>query len=325
MFLLRDVWTWDAWFVDDGQQFHAFYLKASRALLDPHRRHERASVGHAVSPDLRTWTEVADAIVPSDGPSFDDLAIWTGSVVRGPDDLWRMFYTGRTRGEAGMRQRIGVAVSEDLITWTSPPDQQPVVADGTYYERFGDSEWDNETWRDPWVFPDEHGGGWHMLVTARAGDGDLRQRGVVGHATSDDLKTWRVGPPLSEPGSGFGQLEVLQVVRVDGRGVLLFSCLDGELADERRATDAGGGIWAVPVDELSGPFDIRRATRLTDESLYAGRLVQDRAGAWNLLAFVNHDDSGAFVGGLCDPIRVTWTGDVLTGELPSTRLAASAM
>ena len=94
MFLLPDVWTWDAWFVDDGHQFHAFYLKASRALGDPHRRHDRATVGHAVSDDLRTWTEVADALVPSDGPGFDDLAIWTGSVVHGPDGVC-------TGGQAG--------------------------------------------------------------------------------------------------------------------------------------------------------------------------------------------------------------------------------
>ena len=130
MFLLPDVWTWDAWFVDDGHQFHAFYLKASRALGDPHRRHDRATVGHAVSDDLRTWTEVADALVPSDGPGFDDLAIWTGSVVRGPDGVWRMFYTGRTRGEPGMRQRVGVALSDDLLSWRADPDQSPVVADG---------------------------------------------------------------------------------------------------------------------------------------------------------------------------------------------------
>jgi beta-fructofuranosidase len=319
MYLLPDVWTWDSWFVDDGHRFHAFYLKASRALLDPHRRHERASVGHAVSPDLRTWTEVADAIVPSDGPAFDDLAIWTGSVLQGPDGLWRMFYTGRTRGEPGMRQRIGVATSDDLLTWRTDAEQQPVVADGAHYELFGDSAWDNETWRDPWVFPDPNGAGWHMLVTARARHGELRQRGVVGHATSSDLQSWRVGPPLSQPGTGFGQLEVLQVVEVDGRGVLLFSCLDGELADERRETDPDGGIWSLPVDALTGPFDISGATRLTDSSLYAGRLVQDRSGTWNLLAFINRDGSGDFVGGLCDPIPVVWSGDALVCELTPAR------
>ena len=66
--------------------------------------------------------------------------------------------------------------------------------------------------------------------------------------------------------------------------------------------------------DLTGPFDVGRATRLTDSSLYAGRLVQDRSGTWNLLAFANHDESGDFVGGLCDPIPVAWSGDTLTCE-----------
>src|SRR5262245_20772746 len=127
--LLPDAWTWDSWFVDDGERFHAFYLKASQALLDPDRRHGRASVGHAVSTDLRALTALPDALVPSDGPAFDDLAIWTGSVLRGPDGTWRMYYTGRTRGEPGLVQRIGLATSDDLLTWRADPDQAPLVAD----------------------------------------------------------------------------------------------------------------------------------------------------------------------------------------------------
>ncbi|PVU84400.1 glycosyl hydrolase family 32 (plasmid) [Cellulomonas sp. WB94] len=311
MYLLPDSWTWDSWFVDDGEQFHAFYLKASRALGDPDRRHRHASVGHAVSSDLRSWTEVADVLVASDGPAFDDLAIWTGSIVCGPDGLWRFFYTACSR-ERPEQQRISIATSSDLMTWNVDPGRKPLEADATCYEKLGDSAWYDEAWRDPWVFQDPAGHGWHMLITARAREGALRERGVIGHATSPDLETWQVEPALSAPGAGFGQLEVPQVAVVDGRAVLVFSCLDGELSDERRASDAGGGIWTVPIDSLTGPYDISRATRLTDSTLYAGRLVQDRAGAWQLLAFRNRDSDGHFVGGLIDPLPVSWIGDRLS-------------
>ncbi|HUX70525.1 MAG TPA: glycosyl hydrolase family 32 [Cellulomonadaceae bacterium] len=310
MYLLPDSWTWDSWFVDDGEQFHAFYLKASRALGDPDRRHGHASVGHAVSPDLHTWTEVADALVPSDGPAFDDLAIWTGSIVRGHDGLWRFFYTACSR-ENPQLQRIGIATSTDLTTWTVDPGRKPLEADATCYEKYGDSAWFDEAWRDPWVFEDPAGDGWHMLITARARHGDLRERGVIGHATSPDLESWQVGPALSAPGAGFGQLEVPQVAIIDGRAVLVVNCLGSELSDERRESDPGGGIWTVPIVDLTGPYDLTRATRLTDATLYAGRLVQDRAGAWQLLAFRNHGSDGQFVGGLSDPLPVSWIGDRL--------------
>jgi len=310
MHLLPDVWTWDSWFVDDGHKFHAFYLKASRALIDPDRRHQRASVGHAVSDDLRTWTELPDAFVPSDGPAFDDQAIWTGSILPGPDGLWRFFYTACGR-ENPLKQRLGLATSPDLITWTRDPDWQVIEADRRFYEKFGDSDWGDEAWRDPWVYPDPAGDGWHMLITARARHGELRDRGVVGHATSPDLATWSVRPPLSTPDAGFGQLEVLQLAQVDGRWALMFSCLQSELSDERRLADPGGGIWTVAVDSPTGPFDLSRATRLTGPELYAGRLVQDRAGRWNLMAFRNLDEDGSFVGSLADPLPVTWENGAL--------------
>ncbi len=56
-----------------------------------------------------------------------------------------------------------------------------------------------------------------MLVTARARDGVERDRGVIGHAWSADLRRWEIRPPLSAPGAGFAHLEVPQVVRIEGR------------------------------------------------------------------------------------------------------------
>src|SRR5439155_2266683 len=81
MLELPDSWTWDFWLADTGAEYHLFFLRASRALLDPDRRHYRASVGHAVSTDLVNWDLLPDALVPSDSPAWDDLATWTGSVV----------------------------------------------------------------------------------------------------------------------------------------------------------------------------------------------------------------------------------------------------
>lgn len=307
MLRLPDSWTWDFWLADTGTTYHLYFLRASRALLAPDRRHKRASVGHATSTDLLTWTLQADALVPGDEPGWDDLATWTGSVVQAPDGAWHMFYTGATRAEAGRIQRIGVATSDDLYVWRQ--ESAPLLtADHRWYEAPGDDGWHEEAWRDPWVFADPAGDGWHMLITGRARSGPVDDRGVVAHARSHDLRTWEVQAPLSAPGAGFGQLEVLHAVEVDGRPTLLFSCLATEMAGWR-SSGTTGGIWTVPCTSLTGPFEIGSARQVTDDSLYSGRLVQNRSGDWVLLAFHNTAIDGSFGGYLSDPMPMALADD----------------
>ncbi|MFC7217427.1 glycosyl hydrolase family 32 [Streptomyces polyrhachis] len=316
MYALPDSWVWDFWFADDGEEYHLFFLYASRALHDPEARHYRASVGHAVSRDLRDWTRVEDALVRADAPAFDDLATWTGSTVQGPDGTWHLFYTGSTRAPDGVRniQRVAVATSTDLRTWHRSGGEPLLSADGEWYETLDSGAWHDEAFRDPWVFADPEGEGWHMLITARATEGEPFERGVVGHAHSTDLRTWELRPPLSAPTAhGFGQLEVMQVEIVDGRPLLLFSCLAAHASTSRAAVESRGGIWAAPASSLLGPYDIDAATLVTDDRYYSGRLIRRRAdGRWVLMAFHHTGPDGAFVGTISDPMPVSWDGARLT-------------
>ena len=310
MFSLPEAWVWDFWLVDDGADYHLFFLYASRAVRDPDARHVRASVGHAVSSDLVTWQRVPDALVHGEPGDFDALATWTGSVVRHPDGRWFMFYTGASlepRSGANI-QTIGYATSADLMVWDKAPG--PVLsADARWYEKFvpgPEGHWHDEAFRDPWVFADPSGHGWHMLITARSKDGpsadpsDPVDRGVVGHAWSADLEAWELREPLSAPGTGFGQLEVLQTAVVDGQQVLLFNCMVGDMAP-RVSAGTSGGVWVTRVDSPLGPYDIAGAQLLTDDRYYVGKFIDDReTGETKFLAFVNVVD-GAFVGGICDP------------------------
>ena len=92
MLCLPDAWIWDSWVVDDGERLHLFLVQAPRALVDPRRRHEAATIGHATSADLTDWTYPSDALLPST-EGWDDLALWTGSVARGADGVWRLYCT----------------------------------------------------------------------------------------------------------------------------------------------------------------------------------------------------------------------------------------
>jgi beta-fructofuranosidase len=306
MLRLPGAWMWDFWLADDGDRYHLFFLFASRALQDEHRRHHRASIGHAVSDDLRNWVQVGDALTAADRPAFDDLATWTGSVIRGQDDRWWLFYTGATLVDEQIRQTIGAATSTDLEVWQKEPGSPLVTADERWYERLGDGTWYEEAWRDPWVFADPGGDGWHMLITARANHGPADDRGVIGHAHSQDLQRWEVRPPLSKPGSGFGHIECPQIASVDGQQVLLFGCLDLQFSAARRGIGATGGILYVPIDSPTGPFDIAAARPLTSDAFYCGRLIRNRSGQPVLLAFHNFDQARQFLGELSDPMPVGW-------------------
>ncbi|MBO9627296.1 MAG: glycosyl hydrolase family 32 [Microbacterium sp.] len=311
-FALDTHWVWDFWLADDGESFHLYYLHAPRTLGDERLRHRNAVIGHAVSQDLSTWRDLGPVLGPGSDGGFDMSATWTGSVVRGADGVWRMFYTGaRFLDPIAMTnvETVGVATSTDLHTWVKQPG--PVAsADPRWYETLPDGTWREEAWRDPWVFADASGR-WHMLTTARARSGAGDDRGVVGHAVSDDLGTWTVLPPLSEPGAGFAHLEVPQIVRVDGEQVLLFSCDGPALAGPRAG--GRGGIWAVAGVSPTGPFAVSGAQLLVDDALYAGRILADRTGRAVLLAFENRDAAGGFPGRISDPIPVRW--DAAAGRL----------
>lgn len=319
MLRLPDHWLWDFWIADDGTAYHLFFLKAPRAG-DPDLRHWNVCIGHAVSPDLRSWEVLADAIRPSSEPAFDDYATWTGSVVKGDDGLWHMFYTGLSHADAGQVQRIGVATSPDLHDWTKRGPQAIVTSDSRWYEQYAVTG-RAEHWRDPWVIRDPDGDGWHMVITAAALAAPSDDGGVLGHAHSTDLISWEVRPPLSQPGSGFSHLEVPQLAVVDGNPLLLFNCLAPQLSPARRMAGESGGVWVLRPDALLGPYDVSQATRLTDESLYVGKLVQRRDGHWALLAFVNQNADGAFVGSLSDPLELTQPlGSTLLVAAPTQRV-----
>lgn len=301
---LPGQWVWDSWFAFDGEQHHVFYLQASRALGNPERRHRNVSVGHAISKDLKNWTVVADALAPSESPAADSWTTWTGSVVREDNGTWRMFYTGTSREDKGLRQTVCVATSSDLMTWTKAEQLPIVAADARWYKTLA-AGFEHEPFRDPWVFKLPGDTDWTMLTTAGSIESTSRSdEAVMGVAKSADLINWQVQPPLGKPGQGFGETEVFQFEIVDGVPIILFCCGPMWISAERKAAGEVGGLYSLSVAPDLSDIDFNRARLFPDTSLYASRLVQHTDGGWNLIAFINQVD-GQFVGELCDPIPVT--------------------
>jgi beta-fructofuranosidase len=302
---LPDDWVWDSWIADDGERYHLFFLKAPRALLDAGLRHARATIGHASSTDLKDWTYHGDALVPH--PSgWDDLALWTGSIARGDDGVWRMYYTAiNTRGHGLRDQKIGFVESDDLHTWRRVTDRPAVEVDGRWYRTLDGDPLASETWRDPFVFRDPNGDGWRMLITARVKDGRRADDGVLAEARSADMRHWEVGPPVSSPGAGFGQLEVPQVRMVAGRPVLVFTCHPQEQTADRVARFGRYSTWSLVGPALTGPWDVAAAQPFTAEpALFAAPFVQQRDGSWALVGFRNTEPEGLLAFEILPPTPV---------------------
>jgi beta-fructofuranosidase len=186
-----------------------------------------------------------------------------------------------------------------------------ITPDSRWYETLAQDDALSCAWRDPFVFADPEGAGWHMLITARARGVPLARSGVLAHARSADMLTWELRPPLSRP-AGFGELEVAQVRMVEGRPLLVFTCQPERQSDEQISRFGRFSTWYVLGDSLTGPWDVSEARPFESEpQLSAAPLVQRRDSGWAFLGFRSTELSGAPSLEIVDPISVTLRG----GEL----------
>ncbi|WP_166790432.1 glycosyl hydrolase family 32 [Cryobacterium tagatosivorans] len=301
MIAIDGFWIWDSWYIEHAGSWHAFYLKAPTALGDPDLRHANARIGHSVSSDLAEWTALPDALGPGADGDFDDLAVWTGSIVRHAG-VWHLFYTGVEKRSRTKIQRVGHATSVDLLSWDRVSNAPVTTADDRWYSTAARPPSFDEPWRDPWVFRED--GLWHMLVTAREPATDGSAHGSVGHCISPDLLAWEVARPLSSS-SGFGQIEVMQVLQARGRHLLVFCAAASDVIAE--GVPAVTGTYTAPADGPLGPFHFDRAEPIHAPGIYAGRVVRKSRGDLVLLGFVDSDAGGAFAGVICDPIPLRLT------------------
>lgn len=322
---LPDKWIWDSWYVRDGDLWHAFFLQADKSLGDPELRHRNATYGHATSPDLRSWTHKGTVFQPAAEPAWDDCTTWTGSVVRGEDGRWHLFYTGSSRSEDGLKQRIGHATSDDLHAWTRVGDGLVLDLSGSDYEEYTPGHWHDRAMRDPWVLRDPDGPGWLMYFTARVPDrAEPNAGGAIGFATSPNLYDWTLEPPVYS-GGAFGQMEVPQVFNAEGRWYCLF-CTAPEHYSARYAAEYPGtlarGTHYLVAEHPRGPWSLAPGPFLdgnpaTDR--YASRVLETDSGLL-LLGFLHNPGGGAFVGEIANPVPVGIDGDGRLRLLPAPDL-----
>jgi len=215
-----------AWVRDDTGVYHLFFQNEGQG--------GPSDIEHYLTTDFRSLHYVGVALRAQPG-GWDADGVWAPHIVRSGGTYF-MFYTGLEGTGAGGKQRIGVATSTDLMTWSrAPVNRCPGTSGaGCVYEcRESWTAWDGPAGadnqrRDSFVLWDSEHGRWVMFVTARS----TNQFGVVVVAYATDLTRWvgagyidatrRLASGVAGQTTG-GQAENPFVMSNDGINYLLFT------------------------------------------------------------------------------------------------------
>jgi beta-fructofuranosidase len=262
--------------------FHLYYL------LDENHHQGNGGLGghqwaHASTRDLLHWHQHPLALPIS--------AAWEASICTGStfwhDGLYYAFYATR---KPDRTQHLCLATSRDGIHF----DKSPANPFASAPEGYGPYDL-----RDPFVFRDPHGGGFHLLATAKLEPYPLEGRGgCLLHYTSGDLLHWTPREPFLIPGGPAGYAcvpECPDLFEWNGWYYLLFS---QRLETHYRYSRSPFGPWLrPPVDLLD--------SRLAAVMKTAPFGDQRRIGA----AFIGMRKEGL------DSAPIQWAGNVLLREL----------
>lgn len=250
-------------------------------------------IAHAVSDNCFQWRRVENALFLGHPGSWDDSMLWTTHVTPHPfrDGWWRMFYTGISRRDQGLKQRIGMAESNNLYEWQKvpvhwedrrselpyelpgrtpqPPFEQdlaspyPLEPDPKYYESEVDEGRHWVSFRDPYYYR-EDGRGW-LLAAGRVRRGPITRRGCVAVMEEISPGQFEPRPPLHHPRL-YDDIEVPNLFKLDSEYYLV-----GSMREDAKIrywhTRQMGEAWRSYSDNV-----------LLAAGNYAGRICHDEKG-----------------------------------------------
>ncbi|CAC9976198.1 glycoside hydrolase family protein [Flavobacterium panici] len=240
-------------FIDEKGMHHLFHL------IIPNHDY----IAHAVSKDGLSWKRVKNALFVGDPGEWDDDMLWTMHVSKRSDKKgYEMYYTGLKRQDKGIEQKVGRAVSADLIHWEKENfEGLPFKSEAPHYESFSNNPREWISFRDPFKYTYE--GEDYLLICARSASGPIYRRGCIGVAKREK-EGFVLQKPLHFP-YVYDDVECPCVIEIKGTHYLLGSIRE----------DVKVRYWSAP--EFKGEYCAFHNNVLLPQGNYAARVVKDGA------------------------------------------------
>ena len=191
---------------------------------------------------------------------------------------YRMFYTGLSMREEGRVQRVGVARSRDLYTWTKDTQNYPLELSGEHYESSLDEGRHWVSFRDPY-YTCVAGQG-YLLAAARVNQGPIIRRGCAALLKETSPDQFELLSPLHHPGR-YDDFEVPGTFELGGSTYLIGSIRE----------DVKVHYWQA--DSFRSDYQNFSDNVLLPRGNYAARVCRDeeRVLVWNFYIRGRREDT----------------------------------
>jgi len=243
-FFYKPYSAWPADFIPfykDGK-FHLFFLLDWRNAA----AHGEGTPWYKVVTSDFVHFEEEGEMLPRGSINDQDLYVFTGSVIEA-SGKYHIFYTGHNPHFPALgkpQEAVMHAVSDDLSHWRKVPSD-------TFFAPA--DQFEQNDWRDPFVFWNEEVNEFWMLTAARLKAGLNRRRGCTVLSTSKDLQKWEVRRPFWEPNLYFTH-ECPDLFRIGDWWYLVFSEFSDLVRTRYRMSRSLSGPWIAPKEDY---FDAR--------------------------------------------------------------------
>ena len=275
-------WVGDPMPFYENGVFHVFFLNDARNSLPTFHPWYNTT-----TTDFATFVGNSESI--STGAAGDqDGALGTGSVFK-KDGIYYGFYTGHN-GNLDPQEKIMLATSTDLITWTKNPSSHVQATLG----------YDRNNFRDPIIIEDKTNRTYKMLIASRSTAGIINNnvvpwRAVLAQYSSTNLIDWTLEKPFYEDTSTF-MTECPDVFTMGNYQYLIYSNIDDRMVHYKYRS-VTSNLWITPNN-----------SKLDGIAFYAGRSVFDGVNRY-VMGWCPTKNNGS------DANNYDWAGSLVTHRL----------